>query len=66
MQVLSRPAGAEVFVDGALVGQTPLVIPSVRPGTHDVRIELAGHRRWATSVRVEPGARARVAASLEQ
>ena len=66
LQVLSRPAGAEVFVDGALVGRTPLVIASVAPGAHDIRIELAGHRQWATSVRVEPGARARVAASLEQ
>jgi hypothetical protein len=55
-----------VFVDGALVGRTPLVIASVAPGAHDIRIELAGHRQWATSVRVEPGARARVAASLEQ
>lgn len=66
LQVLSRPEGAQVFVDGALVGRTPLVIASVQAGSHDVRIELPGHRRWATSVRVEPGERARVAASLEQ
>ena len=66
LHVLSRPEGADVFVDGALVGRTPLVIASVAPGSHDVRIELPGHRRWATSVRVEPGERARVAASLEQ
>jgi hypothetical protein len=66
LQILSRPAGAEVFVDGALVGRTPLLVASVAPGAHEVRIELPGHRRWATSVRVEPGGRARVAASLEQ
>jgi serine/threonine-protein kinase len=66
LQILSRPAGADVFVDGALVGRTPLLMASVPPGAHEVRIELPGHRRWATSVRVEPGGRARVAASLEQ
>jgi hypothetical protein len=66
MQVLSRPAGAEVFVDGSLVGRTPLLLSSVRPGTHDVRIELAGHRLWRTSVEVGAGDRARVAASLER
>ncbi|MNC85816.1 PEGA domain protein [compost metagenome] len=66
LQVLSRPAGASVTVDGQIVGRTPLVISNVRAGAHDVRIELAGFRRWSTSVDVRPGVRARVAASLEQ
>ena len=66
LQILSRPTGAQVSVDGRLVGRTPLVISDVRSGAHDVRIELAGFRRWATSVQVTPGNRTRVAASLEQ
>jgi serine/threonine-protein kinase len=66
MQVLSRPAGAQVYVDGSLVGRTPVIMSALAPGRHDVRIELDGHRRWATNVLVEPGERARVAASLEQ
>lgn len=66
LQILSRPEGAQIFVDGALVGRTPLVIPSVTAGPHDVRLELDGHRNWGTLVRVQPGERARVAASLER
>jgi hypothetical protein len=66
LQILSRPSGATVFVDGQTVGRTPMVISNVRSGAHDVRLELTGFRRWATSVQVSPGARARVAASLEQ
>jgi hypothetical protein len=66
LQILSRPSGAQVAIDGRVVGQTPLVVPDVAAGTHEVRIELPGFRRWATSVQVTPGARARVAASLEQ
>lgn len=66
LQVLSRPEGANVIVDGNVVGRTPLVLSEVRAGTHDVRIELEGFRPWATSVSVKAGARARVAASLEQ
>jgi hypothetical protein len=66
LQILSRPSGATVFVDGQTVGRTPLVISNVRIGAHDIRLELTGFRRWATSVQVSPGARARVAASLEQ
>jgi hypothetical protein len=66
LQVLSRPAGANVLVDGRLVGRTPLVLSGVSAGAHDVRLELDGFRRWSTSVEVRPGSRARVAASLEQ
>jgi hypothetical protein len=66
MQVLSRPDGAQVYVDGAFVGRTPFVLASVTPGPHEVRIELDGHQRWATTVQVAAGERTRVAASLEQ
>jgi hypothetical protein len=38
---------------------------NVKPGAHRVRIELPGHRPWATSVTVDAGAQARIGASLE-
>lgn len=62
----SRPRGARVFVDGRLVGQTPLTLPRVTPGEHAVRIDLLGYQRWMTRVTVAPGERTRVAASLER
>ena len=66
LQVLSRPAGAQVILDGQIVGKTPLTIPDVSAGSHDVRLELPGFNRWATTVEVPAGKPARVAASLEQ
>lgn len=66
IEVLSRPAGAEVILDGRVVGQTPLSIPNVPPGAHSIRLELPGFNQWATSIGIKPGARTRVAASLEQ
>ena len=66
MEVVSRPSGAQVYVDGRNVGRTPLVLSDVNPGDHAVRIALPGHQRWATTVNVSPGSRARVAASLER
>ena len=66
LQVLSRPAGAQVVLDGRVVGTTPLTIPEVSAGPHDVRLELPGFNRWATTVEVPAGKPARVAASLEQ
>ena len=66
LHVLSRPAGAQVRIDGRAIGRTPLVVPDVSAGAHDVRLELPGFKGWATSIDVSPGQRTRVAASLEQ
>jgi PEGA domain/Protein kinase domain len=62
----SRPTGATVFLDGRQVGTTPLSLPDVTPGTHRIRLELAGFNPWVTTADVQAGARARVAASLER
>ncbi len=40
--VQSTPAGAQVTVDGAFRGQTPLLLPDFPLGTHRVRLSLAG------------------------
>jgi serine/threonine protein kinase len=65
LQVASRPAGAQVFVDDSLIGTTPLLISDVTAGPKRLRIELSGYKTWTTSIRIEPSARSRVAASLE-
>ena len=62
----SRPAGARVFMDGELVGATPLALPSVRAGEHAIRLERDGYRRWSSSVRIVASERNRVTASLER
>ena len=64
--VESRPAGAKVFLDGRGIGVTPLTLPGVSAGSHVVRLDLGGHKRWSTSIRVVAGGRERVAASLEE
>ena len=65
LQIASRPSGAQVFVDEVRAGTTPMTMSNVKPGAHRVRIELPGHRPWATSVIVQAGAQTRVGASLE-
>jgi hypothetical protein len=66
LNVESRPAGASVFLDGKLVGTTPLGLPEVASGGHVIRLEHDGYRRWSSSVRVVTGERNRVTASLER
>jgi hypothetical protein len=65
LQVESRPAGANVYVDGRLRGKTPLQLDGVAIGDHGVRLQLDGYREWLAAVQVASGGRHRVAASLE-
>lgn len=54
--IRSYPPGAEVFVDGALVGTTAddgeLELSDVRLGTHRIVLRKDGYREWAQTVRL--------------
>jgi hypothetical protein len=65
LQVASRPAGAQVFVDESLIGTTPLLLSDVATGSRSLRVELPGYKMWTTSVQIKPSARVRVSARLE-
>jgi serine/threonine protein kinase len=65
LQVASRPAGAQVFVDDNLIGTTPLLLSNVAVGARSLRLELSGYKIWMRSILIEPSARSRVSASLE-
>ncbi len=62
----SRPQGANVLLDGKVVGRTPLRLPGVPIGTHVVRIELAEHKPWFSTATVTAGEVRRVTGSLER
>ena len=66
LRVESRPAGASVYLDGRLVGVTPLSLPAVPAGEHTIRLELDGYQSWTSSVRVVATEANRVTASLER
>ena len=52
VRVRSNPAGAEVYVDGVLRGETPLVL-ALPPGHHAVRVGSARLEKWrATELNV--------------
>ncbi len=66
LAVDSRPTGAKVFMDGNLVGTTPMALPSVPVGSHAIRLEHDGYRHWSSSVRIVASEQNRVTASLER
>jgi hypothetical protein len=49
VSIVSRPAGAEVYVDGRSQGTTPVAVP-LYPGRHFVRVELEGYSPWTLSL----------------
>jgi PEGA domain-containing protein len=60
----SAPQGAQVFVNGAFVGSTPLILENLPVGSRAVRIEADGYQRWSTSTRVVANQQTRVSATL--
>jgi len=63
LEVSSDPAGAQVTVDGAPRGNTPLVLASIEPGQHRVAV-MSGDNTVSRSVNVSAGATASVLLSL--
>jgi hypothetical protein len=66
LQVVSRPSGAQVYLDDVRVGTTPMTLGMVSEGRHRVRLDLPGYRPWTTSVDVTGDNPTRIGASLER
>ncbi len=52
LTISSDPIGAEVYIDGVDVGQTPIVEYSVAAGKHTIKIERAGYKTQTETVTV--------------
>lgn len=48
--IVTRPPGARVFIDGKERGTSRAPIDSVEEGPHQLRLSLAGHRDFTTTV----------------
>lgn len=64
LTVSSTPAGANVFIDNAFVGISPVTVPNVAAGTHTVSMKLDGYQEYAVSTQVNSGAVSTVSAAL--
>lgn len=64
LEFSSNPAGADIYLDGKLVGTTPLTV-AVFAGEHVVVMRKKDFTSWTRSLQVASGQR-RVAASLER
>ena len=65
VEVHSTPEGAEVYVDGAFIGNAPATL-KLSPGQHTIRVTQAGFKDWSREISVQAGSEAHLAASLEK
>jgi PEGA domain len=64
VQLNSTPDGAEVYVDGAFVGNAPATL-KLAPGQHMIRVMQSGYKEWSREVTVQTGSEAHLTATLE-
>ena len=62
--ITSDPQRANIFLDNACIGITPLTIPSVEAGTHSLVLRLPGYSDFASSLSVAPGQAVQVHGAL--
>ena len=61
----SQPSGADILMDGNLIGSTPSTL-RVPPGQHEIEIRIQGYRSWKRKMKVEPGSHPTVLAALAE
>jgi hypothetical protein len=64
LSVASEPPGATVFINGQLVGVTPLDLTDRRAGSLALQITRDGFERWTAAIQVPAGRITRVNATL--
>jgi hypothetical protein len=65
VEVHSTPEGAEVYVDGAFIGNAPATL-KLAPGKHTIRVTQSGYKEWSREIAVQAGSEAHLAASLDK
>jgi hypothetical protein len=64
-EITSTPAGADVFINSAYAGVTPLSVNDVSPGNYTVEVRLDGYSPFSTSGNVMAGQDIRIFAALQ-
>lgn len=65
VELRSTPDGADVYVDGAFVGNSPATL-KLTPGLHTIRVKQSGYKEWSRDITVQNGSEAHLTASLEK
>jgi hypothetical protein len=65
VNVSSNPAGADVVLDGAFVGNCPASL-KLAAGKHSITVKAAGYKDWSREINVQAGSEVQLTANLEK
>lgn len=63
--VTTSPEAAEIYVDGAFVGNSTSTLKLV-PGKHTIRVTAPGYREWSREISVSTGSESKLVVNLEK
>jgi hypothetical protein len=64
ISVISAPSQAEVYLNNAFKGLTPITLDSLTPGSYSVLVKLSGYQDWQSTQQVTAGQTAQISATL--
>ena len=64
ISVTSSPDGAEVYLNNAFKGLTPITLDSLTPGSYSVLLKLSGYSDWSSTAQVVAGQTTQLTATL--
>jgi hypothetical protein len=62
--VRSNPSGANIYLDNAYRGLTPLTLVDIPQGSHTITLKMNGYQDWQSSVNVLPRSSTDVSGTL--
>ena len=65
ISVSSSPDGADIYTDGAFVGNAPATL-KLTNGKHTIKLTMAGYKDWSREITAQAGSEAHLAANLEK
>ena len=65
-EINSTPAMADIYIDGKIVGQTPMSFPDLLIGQHQIRISKQGYKDYSVSFDVKEAETTMLSTSLEK
>ncbi len=57
LKIVSDPAGAKVYVENQIKGNSPLELPALNPGDYRIRVESLGYEPLARNITIKPAAK---------
>jgi len=64
ISVISAPSQANVYLNNAFKGLTPITLDSLTPGSYTVLVKLSGYQDWQATQQITAGQTAQISATL--